>query len=96
MVRHYVYEPADDGLAINGSTSVFFDGILNSRGDLRIGGTSIDGTSGTLAYNYFPDSGDMVLDTDDMSFYSNPFNNFRAMRNVIMHEHGSRSRFGTR
>ena len=84
----YVYEPADDGQAINGSTSVFFEGVLGSRGDLRIGGTSIDGSNSVLAYNYFPDSGDMVLDTDDTSFFSDPFNSFRAMRNVIMHEHG--------
>ena len=43
---------------------------------MRIGGVFIDGNSGVLAYNYFPDYGDMVLDTGDGNFYDNPGNNF--------------------
>ena len=82
----YVYEPNDDG-AIAGSSSPA--GVLGVRGDLRLAGASIDGVSSVLAFNYFPENGDMVLDTDDFAgIYSNSANNFRGLRNVIMHEHG--------
>jgi probable HAF family extracellular repeat protein len=57
-----------------------------ARGDVRIGGRSLDGTGGTLAFNYFPDSGDMVIDTDD--YWADTTNNFRRFRNLVMHEHG--------
>ncbi|MEM6330081.1 MAG: matrixin family metalloprotease, partial [Planctomycetota bacterium] len=79
----YVYEP-NDTLTRHGSGS----GVLGLRGDLRIGGIFMDGAGGTLAYNYFPsDSGDMALDTGDLnSLFANPSNNFRGLRNVIMHE----------
>ena len=79
----YVYEPNDDGL-----THSTASGVLGVRGDLRIAGAGIDGASNTLAFNYFPDVGDMVLDTDDGTFFSNAMNNHRALRNTIMHEHG--------
>ena len=84
----YVYEPNDSGQSIRNRT--FWQGLLGVRPDVRIGGHSIDGQSGsnTLAYNYFPDHGDMVIDTDNVSFYSNPTNDFRAFRNVLMHEAG--------
>jgi hypothetical protein len=43
-------------------------GQLGVRGDVRIGGRSIDAPSNVLAYNYYPSvGGDMVLDTDDAS-----------------------------
>ncbi len=79
----YVYEPNDDGL-----THSTASGVLGVRGDLRIAGAGIDGASNTLAFNYFPDVGDMVLDTDDEAYFSNSDNNHRALRNTIMHEHG--------
>lgn len=79
----YVYEPNDDGAA-----HATDNGVLGVRGDLRIAGAGIDGLSGTLAFNYFPDDGDMVLDTDDGNFFDNPANSHRALRNTIMHEHG--------
>jgi hypothetical protein len=84
----YVYEPNDSGQSINNRT--YWLGSLGVRADVRIGGHSIDGESGsnTLAYNYFPDHGDMVIDTDNVSFYSDSTNNFRAFRNVLMHEAG--------
>jgi hypothetical protein len=64
-------------------------GSAGLRGDVRIGGHPIDGASGILAYNYFPLNGDMVLDTNDaVGFFSIAANQHRAMRNVIMHEHG--------
>jgi hypothetical protein len=79
-----IYEPNDDGVTANGNNS----GVLGVRGDVRMGGVFIDGPSNVLAYNYFPNRGDMVLDTADGNFYDTPNNNFRALRNVIMHEHG--------
>jgi hypothetical protein len=81
----YVYEPNDDGAALPGSSG---DIILpNVRGDVRIGGHHIDGNSGILGYNYFPNTGDMVLDTND-SFYDIISNNSLRLRNVLAHEHG--------
>ena len=56
--------------------------------EIIIGGTSIDGASNVLAYNYFPNDGDMVIDTDDTSFFSGSSNTYRGSRNVIMHEAG--------
>lgn len=79
---NFVYEPADDG-ATHGTAS----GIANRRADVRIAGAPIDGDSGTLAYNAFPNSGDMVIDTSD-SFYNFRTFNSRRLRNVLMHEAG--------
>ena len=60
------------------------------RGDIRIAGHFIDGQSGsnTLAYNFFPNIGDMVIDTGNTTFYANSANNFVRTRNVLAHEHG--------
>ena len=78
----YVFEPQDDGLPLQ------TNGVGGVRGDVRIGGHPLDGTSGVLAYNFFPPfGGDMVIDTNDL-FYNNDANNFRAFRNVVSHEHG--------
>lgn len=81
----FVYEPNDDGQR-HGSE----DGVLGVRGDLRIGGAGLDGAGGTLAYNYFPaDGGDMALDTDDfINLFVDPANDYRYLRNTIMHEAG--------
>ncbi|HMP16170.1 MAG TPA: matrixin family metalloprotease [Gemmatales bacterium] len=79
----YIYEPNDDGAAATG----FNGGILGVRADVRIGGKPLDGNSGVLAYNWFPNRGDMVIDTND-SFYLNTTNNSIRLRNVVAHEHG--------
>lgn len=81
---NFVYEPNDNALANHGSGT----GITGIRGDLRIGGISMDGSGGTLAYNYFPFSGgDMAIDTDDLTgLLGNSANNYRTLRNTIMHE----------
>lgn len=68
-------------------------GLLGVRPDIRIGGHFIDGPSGTnvLAYCYFPNVGDMVIDTSNFnagSFFANTANSSRALRNVIAHELG--------
>ncbi|GMV25286.1 MAG: hypothetical protein AMXMBFR58_13170 [Phycisphaerae bacterium] len=75
----------DDG------TSWGTSGNDTTRGDVRISAHPIDGLSGILAYNYFPQTGDMVLDSGDMVGSSNFFqttNSARFLRNVVQHEHG--------
>ncbi len=81
----YVYEPNDDGQAwtIFGVPA----GALGVRGDLRIAGHRIDGDRNVLAYNFFPNTSDMVIDTDD-NFYNDTTNNSLKLRNVLSHEHG--------
>jgi len=80
----YVHETNDDGSNVNGPA-----GILGIRGDVRISGFNyqFDGNGGVLAYNNFPNDGDMVFDAFD-NFYNNLFANSRRLRNVIAHEHG--------
>jgi hypothetical protein len=80
----FVYEPNDSG-TVSGFGSA---GVLGVRGDIRIGGALIDGDSGTLAYTFLPNGGDMVIDTGEIDFYSNSTNNYRALRNTVMHELG--------
>ncbi|MCH8332792.1 hypothetical protein IIC65_02570, partial [Candidatus Sumerlaeota bacterium] len=73
----------DDGAAFPGSP-----GVLGSpgRGDLRIGMHFI-GNLG-VAYNRFPDIGDMVLGSEDIGTFAFSLENFRLLRNIVMHEHG--------
>lgn len=79
----FKYEPNDSGSNLNTTA-----GLLGVRGDVRIGGAFVDGANGTLAYTWLPDSGDMVIDTGETGFYSNSSNNYRALRNTVMHELG--------
>jgi hypothetical protein len=79
------YEPNDNN---TNATLGLFGGASNVRGDIRIGGTFVDGASGTLAYTYLPDNGDIVFDTGDATYLSNASNDNRALRNVLMHEIG--------
>ncbi|MDP0491915.1 MAG: matrixin family metalloprotease [Verrucomicrobiota bacterium JB023] len=78
-----VYEPNDDGATVTNANA----GSLGVRGDIRITGRPIDGDSSTLAFNYYPNYGDMVIDTDD-SYFENTSNNSIRLRNVIEHEVG--------
>lgn len=80
---NYVYEPNDNGSNLGAAA-----GVLGVRGDVRIGGLDIDGEGDTLAFNYLPNNGDMVIDTSEGDFYGNANNNFRAFRNTVMHELG--------
>lgn len=84
------YEPNDDRAPVSGSTSSSRQGQLGVRADMRVAGHFIDGQTGsnTLAYNYFPQAGDMVIDTSNTSFYGNPSSNYLRLRNVIAHEIG--------
>ena len=82
----FEYEDDDDGSTHGGTLA---PGQNNVRGDIRLAGVGLDGSSGTLAYSAFPvDGGDQALDTDDASFFGNPSSTFRQLRNTIMHELG--------
>jgi len=78
----YVHETADDGSPLEGAS-----GRLGVRADVRIGGKPLDGDYGVLAYDTYPDGGDMVLDTDD-AWFRNLGLDSRRLRNVVTHEHG--------
>jgi hypothetical protein len=83
-------EIADDNQPFNyGSTRVA------TRGDIRIGSRPQGTGGGVLAYNYFPGGGggDMVINStffpsNNSGTLSDSSNSFRALRNVIAHEHG--------
>lgn len=79
----YVFEPNDDGVPLSGNNP----GVLGVRGDLRLTGTALDGPSNVLAFNSFPNNGDMVIDTAD-NFFSSTSSNSLRLRNVLAHEHG--------
>lgn len=81
----YVFEPNDDGSAWTRFSIA--GGELGVRGDVRIAGHTLDGTNGVLAYNFFPDSGDMVLDTSDAIFTVTSGDSL-VLRNTVAHEHG--------
>ncbi|MCB9357958.1 MAG: matrixin family metalloprotease [Calditrichaeota bacterium] len=77
----YVEETNDDGAALFSSV-----GVLGVRGDIRISAVPMDGSFGVLAYNYFPNTGDMVLDNAEN--WGNSSNSYRYFRNVVTHEAG--------
>lgn len=79
----YVYEPNDDG-----ATNFGVGGVLGVRGDVRIGGFTIDGGGNVLAFNTFPNNGDMAIDTSDTGLFGSPAAGFRLFRNVFTHEQG--------
>jgi len=88
--NNYVYEPNDDGgrwRALGPFNVSIASGEAGVRGDVRIAGHFIDDNSGVLAYNFFPNVGDMVLDTAD-NFFNTTSNNSLRLRNVLAHEHG--------
>jgi len=79
----FVYQPTDTGSAF----SSFFARGSNSRGDIRFGARTLDGNSGTLAFAFAPDYGDVVFDSAD-SFYDNTGNDSIRFINVLTHELG--------
>jgi hypothetical protein len=58
-----------------------------TRGDIRVVGRAFANSGGVLAYNFFPNNGDMVIVTSSSNFWS-AANNQRYFRNIIAHEHG--------
>ena len=79
----YVYEPNDDGADLHTNP-----GVLGVRGDVRIAAAELDGPSNVLAYNMFPNGGDMVLDSLDGLFLGNPEDGSVRLRNTVAHEAG--------
>ncbi len=81
---NYVWEENDDGRNMSSSL-----GVVGVRGDVRIFAFNypFDGNNGVLAYNFFPNNGDMAIDAYD-SFYNNTGNNSIRLRNVFAHELG--------
>ncbi len=73
-------------LEIGDDNAPWGSGGSASRGDIRIVSITIDGGGGTLAFNSFPNNGDMVIDSSEN--YGNASNNFRFFRNVLAHENG--------
>ncbi len=84
----FVYEANDDGMAMSNPAL----GELGVRGDMRIGGATVDGDYGVLAYNFYPTSsgvgGDMVIDTADIFLANNASGESLALHNMLMHEIG--------
>ena len=81
----FTHSPQDDGVTLGS-----FSGVNGIRGDHRIGGHHLDGTTSPtfVAYNFFPNNADMVIDTDEVGRMGNPGNNFVLFRNTLMHEIG--------
>ena len=78
----FVHKPNDDGRSLGRHS-----GTLGRRGDVPIGGHFVDGNGQTLAYSFFPDDGDMVLDTGD-DFCDDTCQTSVRLRNVLTHEVG--------
>ncbi|HEX4951822.1 MAG TPA: matrixin family metalloprotease [Thermoanaerobaculia bacterium] len=84
----YVYQPSDDGAAFPQSgVSSGASGALGVRGDVRISARTLGGPSGVLAFNFSPNSGDMVIDSAD-GYFNTTTNNSIRLRNTLGHEHG--------
>jgi hypothetical protein len=83
----FSYSPQDDGVALGITSNAGINGI---RGDHRVGGHSIDGITSptTVAYNYFPNNSDMVIDTDEVGRLGNAGGGYLRFRNTLMHEIG--------
>jgi hypothetical protein len=73
-------EVSDDGAPLH-----FFPGQIGRRGDLRISGVVLLEPN-VLAYNFFPDNGDMVINTQHS--WGSQANDYRFLRNTLGHEHG--------
>jgi hypothetical protein len=69
----------DDGAAWGASGGA-------TRGDIRISMHNIDGVNGVLAYDSFPTTSDMVLDSSENWAQGAP--SYTFLRNVVTHEHG--------
>jgi len=73
-------EVSDDGASWPGSSGG------TTRGDVRIVGRTFSST-GVLAYNFFPNTGDMCIVTSNSGLWSTANQN-RYLRNILAHEHG--------
>ena len=80
----FVYEPHDNGVPFSNSASG--RGVLGTRGDVRLGGYPLPSSSNVLARNYFPNYGEMMINTNQAAFFKITANGYRAFRNTLMHE----------
>ncbi|QDU55825.1 matrixin family metalloprotease [Aeoliella mucimassa] len=78
-----VYEPNDDGTPMPNSL-----GELGVRGDIRIGGSFLDGNGGTYGSTGFIPSPHITLDTGDTARYSDSTDNYFGLRQTLTHEIG--------
>jgi hypothetical protein len=72
----------DDGAAFGSAAQA------GRRGDCRITMHPIDGAFGILAYDFFPTSGDMVMDSNDITYFADSTASFQNFMNTVAHEHG--------
>jgi hypothetical protein len=79
----FVYEPFDDGTPLRGLA-----GAANVRGDVRLGGTTVDGPGGANGSTGFLPDGDITFDTSDRLFFGNASSDYLNLRNFVMHEAG--------
>lgn len=70
----------DDGATFPSSA-----GAAGLRGDIRISGRT-GSLNGVLAYNYYPSTGDMVIDMAEG--WQSSTNDYLFLRNTLGHEHG--------
>jgi hypothetical protein len=79
-------EVPDDGASLHSwPGEIQYPGEIPIRGDLRISCISLTEPS-VLAYNFFPNIGDMVINSDFN--WADPASDYRFMRNTLGHEHG--------
>lgn len=79
-------EVTDNGVAWGNSGPL---GGGTATADIRIVAKNFGGAwNGVLAYNNFPQNGDMVINQGMQSTYNNSSNNYRVLRNTISHENG--------
>ena len=71
--------PWDDG-------AMWGSGNSATRGHIRIAMRNIDGGNGILAYNAYPDNGDMLIDSSEG--WASTSGTYRFLRNTVMHETG--------
>jgi hypothetical protein len=75
-------EIPDDGAPLH-----YFPGQIGARGDLRISSFPFpEEFAFVLAYNFFPNNGDMVINSSWN--WAEPGQDYRFLRNVLGHEHG--------
>ncbi|YCM44325.1 matrixin family metalloprotease [Verrucomicrobiaceae bacterium 227] len=79
----FVYEPNDDGQSLSFAPI----GELGVRGDIRLAAREIDGDSGTLAFAFAPDRGDLILDSSDAILETVSSASLR-LHNTLTHELG--------
>jgi hypothetical protein len=75
-------EVSDDGSAFASASGTNAPGFV--RGDIRISMRPFAGSGGVLAYNFFPNNSDMVIDKLDMSLWTSTSGN---LPRVAQHAH---------